>query len=148
MTTTFDLHLANERRGDTPNHVKVTCRHVMFTADEKCQPLRNLLYVTPHFLCNWLNTVRTLTQSNLRSIFSNGRNIIQPMGKLTITYRHVTGTRRHVTEKHCRTDYQNESSCNCSKVIAVRYLNSNSQMDRRGLVLDSKWEIFYTITFA
>ena len=45
MATTFDLRLTNERRGDTPNHVKVTCRHVMFTADEKCQPLRNSLYV-------------------------------------------------------------------------------------------------------
>ena len=41
--------IANERRGDTPNHVKVTCRHVMFTADEKCQPLRNLLYPNQAF---------------------------------------------------------------------------------------------------
>ena len=26
-----------------PNHVKVTCRHAMFIADDKCQPLPNLL---------------------------------------------------------------------------------------------------------
>ena len=37
-----------------------------------------------HFLCHWLNTVRTFTQSNSRSIFSIGRNIIQPIGKLAI----------------------------------------------------------------
>ena len=43
METKFDL--ANERRGDTPNHLEVTCRHVMFTADKKCQPLRNLLHM-------------------------------------------------------------------------------------------------------
>ena len=48
MATAFDLRLANERRGDTPNYVKVTSRHVMFTADEKCQPLRNLLYDREH----------------------------------------------------------------------------------------------------
>ena len=63
-------------------------------------------------------------------------------------YWHVTGTCRHVTEKHCRTYYQYENSCNCSKVAIIRCLNSNSQMDRCGLVLDSKWEIFYTITFV
>ena len=45
VATAFDLRLADERRGDTPDHVKVTCRHVMFTANEKCQPLRNLLYI-------------------------------------------------------------------------------------------------------
>ena len=44
VATAFDWHWANERECDIPNHVQVMCRHVMFTADEKCQPLRNLLY--------------------------------------------------------------------------------------------------------
>ena len=97
-----------------------------------------------HFLCHWLSTVQALTQSDRRTIFEwqkhNSAN-----WKATDTYRHVTGTCRHVTEKHC---CQYENSCNGSKVVVIQYLNSNSQMDRRGLVLDSKWEIFYTITFA
>ena len=50
MAAMFDLCQANERRGDTPSHVNVTCQHVMFTAHEKCEPLRNLLYMKVNML--------------------------------------------------------------------------------------------------
>ena len=77
--------------------------------------------------------------------FSNGRSIIQPIGKLAtpvdtlLTHAH---TSRRITAK---------LTTNTKIAVTVpprSYLNSNSQMDRRGLVLDSKQEIFYTITFA
>ena len=67
MATTFDSHKANERRGDTSNHVKVTCQHVMFTADEKCQPLRNLLYLDMDAQM-LMNACKRVVRSNLNSI--------------------------------------------------------------------------------
>ena len=65
-----------------------------------------------HILSHWLNAGRTLTQSNRPSIFrttatnSDNRKDSDP-------HRLVTGTCRHVMEKHCRTDYQYENSCAC-----------------------------------
>ena len=58
-----------------------------------------------HFLSHWLKVGRTLTQTNLPSIFRT------TAAKLSQWERRVTGTCRHVMEKHCRTDYHCENSC-------------------------------------
>ena len=71
-----------------------------------------------HLLSHWLNVGRTLTQSISRFFERQQHNSANR--KDSDPYGHVTGTCRHVIERHCRTDNQYDNRCTA---VVIEHLN-------------------------